>query len=213
MGHDALTRHHTLMLPSIERVLDKLDYMKICFLALYNFVNEMAYDILKVQNSDVLLNIKNSDELKRGDVPKSIQCYMHETGDCEEVSRKNINDMMRQIWKTANGYIAEESTLSQTTIQLLLNLLRISHYSPFHKNASQARPQTPTEKAKKPKHREPKKRKPKRTTHSHTKPTLQLKQTTATKTSENYTGYKTKQPKACKSKLQELPLAIWSTST
>ena len=65
--------------------------------------------------------------MKRGDVPKSIQCYMHETGDCEEVSRKYINDMMRQIWKKLNGYIAEKSTLSQTTIQLLLNLQRISH--------------------------------------------------------------------------------------
>ncbi|KAK4858470.1 hypothetical protein QYF36_016876 [Acer negundo] len=36
------------------------DYMKICFLALYNSVDEMASDILKEQDSDVILNLKNS---------------------------------------------------------------------------------------------------------------------------------------------------------
>ncbi|KAK1556294.1 hypothetical protein Q3G72_002196 [Acer saccharum] len=195
----------------IIKVMKQLpDYMKICFLALYNFVHEMTYDILIEQKSDVLLNIKNSwldlvqtymveakwyhsgykptleefmqtawksvgalsvifhtylstanhilqkeleylesdpdilywsfslmrlqddlgtssEELKRGDVPKSIQLYMHETGASEEVSREHISDRARQIWKKVNVYIAEESTLSQTTIQLLLNLLRISH--------------------------------------------------------------------------------------
>ena len=30
------------------------DYMKICFLVLYNTVNEMAYDILKEQGHDVV---------------------------------------------------------------------------------------------------------------------------------------------------------------
>ncbi|GMI68657.1 terpene synthase 02 [Hibiscus trionum] len=36
------------------------DYMKICFLALYNTVNEMAYDILKDQGHDVVFNLKNA---------------------------------------------------------------------------------------------------------------------------------------------------------
>ncbi|GAY63748.1 hypothetical protein CUMW_228130 [Citrus unshiu] len=36
------------------------DYMKICFFALYNFVSEVAYYILKQQDSDQLLRIKNS---------------------------------------------------------------------------------------------------------------------------------------------------------
>ncbi|MFQ6644594.1 hypothetical protein Gotur_019234 [Gossypium turneri] len=145
------------------------DYMKICFLALYNTVNEMAYNILKEQGHDVVSNLKktwvdllrsyllearwyhsgytptfeeymknawisitgplvaikaslfvtnqtnqkeleflesypellywssvifrlqddlgtSSDELKRGDVAKSIQCYMHENGASEEVA-------------------------------------------------------------------------------------------------------------------------------
>ncbi|XVF25950.1 hypothetical protein REPUB_Repub13aG0258200 [Reevesia pubescens] len=151
------------------------DYMKICFLALYNTVNEMANDILKEQGHDVVFNLKkawlnllrsyllearwyhsgytptleeymkngwisitgpliaiqaslfltnqinqkeleflerypdllywssvifrlqddlgtSSDELKRGDVAKSIQCYMHENGVSEEAAREHIRN-------------------------------------------------------------------------------------------------------------------------
>uniref|UniRef100_A0A6N2LMF5 Terpene synthase N-terminal domain-containing protein n=1 Tax=Salix viminalis TaxID=40686 RepID=A0A6N2LMF5_SALVM len=89
-------------------------YMKLCFLSSYNSVNEMAYDILKDQGVHILPYLKkaeashfieeypdiirwssmifrladdlatSSDELKRGDVSKSIQCYMHETEVSEE---------------------------------------------------------------------------------------------------------------------------------
>ncbi|KAG8482111.1 hypothetical protein CXB51_027083 [Gossypium anomalum] len=141
------------------------DYMEICFLALYNTVNEMAYNILKEQGHDVVSNLKkawvdllrsyllearwhhsgytptfeeymknawmlitgplvaikaslfvtnqtnqkeleflesypellywSSDELKRGDVAKSIQCYMHENGVSEEVAREHVKNLMR----------------------------------------------------------------------------------------------------------------------
>lgn len=37
-----------------------LDYMKICFLGLYNFVNEIVYKILKEQNFDVLPFLKRA---------------------------------------------------------------------------------------------------------------------------------------------------------
>ena len=33
-------------------------YMKLCFLSLYNSVNEMAYDILKDQGVDILPHLK-----------------------------------------------------------------------------------------------------------------------------------------------------------
>ena len=36
------------------------DYMKICFLALFNSVNEMAYDILKYQGVDILPYLKKA---------------------------------------------------------------------------------------------------------------------------------------------------------
>ncbi|KAK8273635.1 hypothetical protein V6Z11_D10G019900 [Gossypium hirsutum] len=186
------------------------DYMKICFLALYNTVNEMAYNILKEQGHDVVSNLKktwvdllrsyllearwyhsgytptfeeymknawisitgplvaikaslfvtnqtnqkeleflesypdllywssvifrlqddlgtSSDELKRGDVAKSIQCYMHENGVSEEVAHEHVKNLMREAWKKVNTHRVAVSLLSQTAIGIILNLVRTAH--------------------------------------------------------------------------------------
>nr|ANO43014.1 terpene synthase 23 [Tripterygium wilfordii] len=183
------------------------DYIKVCFFALFNTVNEMAFDILKEQGLDVLPNLKkawigatnaflveaewfhsrykptleeymnnafttiggpsviahgylfapnpiretelnflendpdlvrylssifrlqddlgtSSDELKRGDVPKSIQCYMNETGACEEDARRYIKELMRKTWKKVN---AVDCVLPQSAIDVISNLARTSH--------------------------------------------------------------------------------------
>ncbi|KAL5839741.1 hypothetical protein ACOSQ4_012349 [Xanthoceras sorbifolium] len=194
----------------IKAMKELPNYMKICFLTLFNFVNEMAYDILKEQGFDVVLNLKNSwvgllqaylveakwfhsgykptmeeyminalksiaipmmnvnaylsaanpiiekelkylestpnilqysskigrlqndlatssYELKKGDIPKSVQYFMNETGASEEFTRQYIKDQIRQLWKKVNVYRAADSTLSETTIQLMLNLVRMFH--------------------------------------------------------------------------------------
>uniref|UniRef100_A0AAU7LMP8 Sabinene synthase n=1 Tax=Zanthoxylum ailanthoides TaxID=159071 RepID=A0AAU7LMP8_9ROSI len=200
----------------IQSVKPLPSYMKICFLALYNTVNEMAFDILKEQDSDVVLNLKkvwvdlvqaylveakwyhsrhkptleefmknawvsvagptvslnaylsatnpivekelefleskpdvvywsssilrlqddlgtSPDEIKRGDVPKSIQCYMHETGASEEEGREYVKNLARQMWKKANLYRANENfPLSETTIELILNIARTSRFMYLH---------------------------------------------------------------------------------
>ncbi|XWS12766.1 hypothetical protein CRYUN_Cryun37aG0118500 [Craigia yunnanensis] len=166
------------------------DYMKICFLALDNTVNEMAYDILKEQGHDVVLNLKNaymknawksitgsvipiqaslfvtnqktqkeleflesypdilywssvifglqddlgtsSDELKRGDVAKSIQCYKHDNGISEEAAREHIWNLMREAWKKVNVHRAAVSPLSQTVTGIVLNLVRTAHCTYQH---------------------------------------------------------------------------------
>ncbi|KAG6392290.1 hypothetical protein SASPL_146504 [Salvia splendens] len=98
--------------------LDSLpEYMKICFLALFNSVNELAYHILRDQGFLVISNLKNlqypgiirwpstvlrladdlgtsSDEMKRGDVPKTMECYMKEMGCSEEDARKHIKQVI-----------------------------------------------------------------------------------------------------------------------
>ncbi|KAL6326921.1 hypothetical protein AAG906_012528 [Vitis piasezkii] len=161
------------------------EYMKLCFLALYNSTNEMAYDALKehglhivsylrkawsdlcksylleakwyysgctpslqeyisnawisisgpvilvhayffvanpitkealqsleryhniIRWSSMILRLSDDlgtslDELKRGDVPKSIQCYMYETGASEEDARKHISYLIGDTWKKLN---------------------------------------------------------------------------------------------------------------
>lgn len=45
-------RMHALMSRWDMKMMDQLpEYMKLCFLALYNSINEMAYDLLKDQGS------------------------------------------------------------------------------------------------------------------------------------------------------------------
>ncbi|KAL6312510.1 hypothetical protein AAG906_033287 [Vitis piasezkii] len=147
------------------------EYMKLCFLALYNSTNEMAYDALKehdlcksyllkakwyysgytpslqeyISNSWISISgpvilvhayflvanpitkealqsleryhniirwssmiLRLSDDLgtslvfERGDVPKSIQCYMYETGASEEEARKHISNLIGETWKKLN---------------------------------------------------------------------------------------------------------------
>ncbi|KAJ9554943.1 hypothetical protein OSB04_009557 [Centaurea solstitialis] len=56
------------------------DYMKICFLGFYNAINEITYENLTNTGLVILPYLKNADEIARGDTPKSIQCYIHESG-------------------------------------------------------------------------------------------------------------------------------------
>ncbi|KAL4312509.1 hypothetical protein GQ457_01G047540 [Hibiscus cannabinus] len=103
-------------------------YLKICFLALFNSINELAFDNLKEQGSHTIPFLKKADELKRGDVPKSIQCYMHETGSSEEEAREYIKKLIDVTWKKMNGeYLSmTHSTSSSTFVQIALNVARMA---------------------------------------------------------------------------------------
>ncbi|XVF61828.1 hypothetical protein PTKIN_Ptkin08bG0162200 [Pterospermum kingtungense] len=176
------------------------EYMKICFLALYNSINEIAFDTLKDQGFDTIPFLKktwaelcktylveakwyysgyvptfkeyidnawisisapvilshayvftnstrkesleclkehsnilycssmilrladdlgtSSDELKRGDVPKSIQCYMNETGCSEEEARQNIRKLIDATWKKMNEDLIDPSPFNQIAMNL-----------------------------------------------------------------------------------------------
>ncbi|KAK8527452.1 hypothetical protein V6N13_085282 [Hibiscus sabdariffa] len=185
-------------------------YMKICYHALYNSINEMAFDILKEQGIDVLPFLKklwtnlckaylleakwyyightptlqeyidnawtsisgsvllghaylvtdhitqeglqhieecchniiyqssmivrltddlgtSSDELKRGDVPKSIQCYMHENKASEEEAREHVKTLIEAAWKKINEEQMGKSPFSRTFIEIAMNLARVAH--------------------------------------------------------------------------------------
>ncbi|XP_042487418.1 alpha-terpineol synthase, chloroplastic-like [Macadamia integrifolia] len=195
----------------IEAVEQLPDYMKICFLALFNTVNEMAYVQLKetgfnslhflkkewvdlckaylieakwyynnhrttleecLNNAITTISVKvilihaffslrqtfrkealycfsqypslltwpsmivrlandlgtSKDELERGDVLKSIQSYMHQTGASEDVAREHIRHMIDETWKKLNKevIISDESLLPQHFIRTTVNLVRIS---------------------------------------------------------------------------------------
>ncbi|GJU41549.1 (E)-beta-ocimene synthase, chloroplastic-like protein [Tanacetum coccineum] len=94
--------------------------LHICFLAIYNTINEMGYNALVSQGENIIPVLQkvikkeervfleehhdllkwssmvfplcnelatSSDETERGKTAKSITCYMHDTGLCEEVAR------------------------------------------------------------------------------------------------------------------------------
>ncbi|KAL4375793.1 hypothetical protein GQ457_02G009470 [Hibiscus cannabinus] len=70
----------------------------------------------------------SSEELKRGDVAKSIQCYMHENRSVsEEAGRGHIKNLVREAWKQLNVEGEAASPLSKEVSGTLLNLVRGSH--------------------------------------------------------------------------------------
>ncbi|KAK4572350.1 hypothetical protein RGQ29_030690 [Quercus rubra] len=190
--------------------MDQLpDYMKICFLALHNSVNEMALDTVKEQRFHIIEYLKkawvdlcrsylleakwyynrytpslqeyienawisiaaptilvhayffvtnpitkealdcleeypniirwsaiilrladdlgtSTDELKRGDVPKAIQCYMNESGASEEDAHEYIKYLISATWKKMNQDRVASSPFSQIFIEIALNLARMA---------------------------------------------------------------------------------------
>ncbi|KFK35063.1 hypothetical protein AALP_AA5G230300 [Arabis alpina] len=155
--------------------LDELpEYMKLCFLILFNEINGIGCDVLKHKNIDVIPLLRKSwtdlckaylveakcleslsqhrqnvvrcsatvlrlandlgtspDELARGDVLKSVQCYMHETGASEEKARAHVHQMISDTWDEMNyeAKTARSSSLlplPQGFVEASMNLARMS---------------------------------------------------------------------------------------
>ncbi|KAJ8485842.1 hypothetical protein OPV22_018327 [Ensete ventricosum] len=189
--------------------MDKLpEYMKICFLALFNTTNDTAYSVMKEKGLDIIPHLKkawvdllktftvearwyhqgytpsfgeyletalvsvsvpliltlayctsddltqeamddfqscpeiarwssmifrlcddlgtSTDELERGDVPKSIQCYMHETGVSEEVARGHIRILIKGNWRAINGDRSFTSRFEENLKMMAINIPRMA---------------------------------------------------------------------------------------
>ncbi|CAH8344013.1 unnamed protein product [Eruca vesicaria subsp. sativa] len=196
----------------VNRVDDLPEYMKLCYLVLYNETNSIGRDILKDKNINVIPFLKNSwgdlcksflveakghkskhkssfeeymqnawisssaptslahfycvfsdqissqvletlsrhqqhvvrcsaivlrlandlgtslDEMRRGDVLKSVQCYMNETGASEEKSRAYVQEMISNTWDEMNyEMISQDSSLlPRGFVEAAINLARMS---------------------------------------------------------------------------------------
>ncbi|CAL5431415.1 unnamed protein product [Camellia sinensis] len=191
------------------------DYMKICFLGLFNTINEMAYVTLKEHGVHILPYLKNKwrdlcqcymkearwsfsgymptleeyldhawtsssiptllthayflstnaitneeleciekcddiikwssmvarladdlgtswDEVKRGDIPKSIQIYMHETGVSVEDAKEHINYLISEAWKKINEARVLDSSINGTFVEIVTNMARVSQFMYQH---------------------------------------------------------------------------------
>ncbi|OVA03030.1 Terpene synthase [Macleaya cordata] len=65
-------------------------------------------------------------EIQRGDVPKSIQCYMNETGASEEVAREYIKHLINETWKKMNEEQHRDSKFTRSFNLIAVNLARMS---------------------------------------------------------------------------------------
>nr|ANO43013.1 terpene synthase 24 [Tripterygium wilfordii] len=67
----------------------------------------------------------SSDEIKRGDNPKSIQCYMNETGGSEEEAREHIHYLISETWKKINEeHLNADSPWPPIFKEIALNIAR-----------------------------------------------------------------------------------------
>ncbi|KAJ0619618.1 putative lyase [Helianthus annuus] len=60
-----------------------------------------------IRNACIIVRLINdigtsSDEQEIGDAPKSIQCYMHESGTSEVEARECIKELIVETWKKLN---------------------------------------------------------------------------------------------------------------
>ncbi|XP_038900857.1 terpene synthase 10-like isoform X1 [Benincasa hispida] len=88
-----------------------------------------------IQHSSVIFCLANdlassSEEAKRGEVTKSIQCYMNDTGASEQEARRCIKDFIMESWKKMNEEVQTLNSsplFSKGFIEIALNLARVSH--------------------------------------------------------------------------------------
>ncbi|KAI0516349.1 hypothetical protein KFK09_009021 [Dendrobium nobile] len=74
----------------------------------------------------------STDELQRGDVPKSIQCYMNETKVSESVARNHIRHLIKKYWKLLNVEYISNFNLANSFKRYALNLPRMSQCTYQH---------------------------------------------------------------------------------
>ncbi|KAG9441573.1 hypothetical protein H6P81_017427 [Aristolochia fimbriata] len=67
------------------------------------------------------------DEMARGDVPKAVQCYMHETGVGEEVAREHVKDLILDAWKKLNKELICDSPLPRAFVEATMHAARTFH--------------------------------------------------------------------------------------
>ncbi|XP_042008826.1 1,8-cineole synthase, chloroplastic-like [Salvia splendens] len=64
-------------------------------------------------------------EVKRGDVPKSVQCYMNEKNASEEEARTHVQSLIEEKWKTMNKEMMD-SPFSTCFVEVCANLARMA---------------------------------------------------------------------------------------
>ncbi|MCL7040336.1 hypothetical protein MKW94_007351 [Papaver nudicaule] len=68
-------------------------------------------------------------EQERGDVAKSIQCYMHETGASESIARQHVQHLISDAWEKMNTSLsASRGVFPSSFINIIQNIGRMGQY-------------------------------------------------------------------------------------
>ncbi|KAK8938337.1 hypothetical protein KSP40_PGU007655 [Platanthera guangdongensis] len=67
-------------------------------------------------------------EIQRGDVAKSMQCYMKEKGVVERVACEKMKDLIHEKWKLLNGEQAANSQFEESFKRVVMNLPRMAQF-------------------------------------------------------------------------------------
>ncbi|XP_019155656.1 PREDICTED: myrcene synthase, chloroplastic-like [Ipomoea nil] len=84
-----------------------------------------------VRLSSILLRLPNDKgtsnyEMKRGDVPKAIQCYANEAKVSFEEARDYVDGHINETWNKTNKFLFEDDTLPKTFVPVTQNVGRVS---------------------------------------------------------------------------------------
>ncbi|CAL5435377.1 unnamed protein product [Camellia sinensis] len=72
------------------------------------------------------------DEVKEGDIPKSIQIYMHEIGVSTEDANEHINYLISKAWKKINEACVVDSPINDTFVEIVTNMARVAQFMYQH---------------------------------------------------------------------------------
>ncbi|KAI5658395.1 hypothetical protein M9H77_27188 [Catharanthus roseus] len=96
------------------------------------FLDNKYHNIIRCSSMILCLAVDlgtSSREIKLGDVPKLIRCYMKKTGASEEQPREYIRLLISEAWKEINK-VVRETDFSRTFIGVAMNRGRMAVYVP-----------------------------------------------------------------------------------
>ncbi|GMN69937.1 hypothetical protein TIFTF001_038977 [Ficus carica] len=116
---------HAVKRWDVKAIKGRPFYMKICYLAMLNFGNDLIYAVLKTHGLDVSPFIKEEHESKRGDVAKAVQCYMVEKGISEEEAIHDTKELISHSWKMMNKeIISKNNSVPNSMVRICLSMTR-----------------------------------------------------------------------------------------
>ncbi|KAI3805218.1 hypothetical protein L1987_27395 [Smallanthus sonchifolius] len=112
--------------------------MHVNCLTSFSSTEEMLRGMERAENivrySSLIFRLANdlgtsSEEIARGDIPKSIQCYMHDSGATEDEARMYIKGLILETWKKLNKErVCGYSEFSKEFIECATNIPRMTQF-------------------------------------------------------------------------------------